>query len=161
MRKDITRSHRAERMPLRRSSFFAPWFDEFFEPSRWLDDLFSSQPAMNIAESPEDYTVTVDLPGVKKEDINIETSNNQLTISAERRSENGGKKGQSEKFFGRYKRTFSLPAGTPAEKIEATSNEGVLSIRIPKGEHAKGRRIEIKEGKTAGQKPAPEQRKGA
>jgi HSP20 family protein len=159
MRKDLSpSSQHAERMPTsRRSSFFSPWFDDMYEPSRWLSDFFSGAmspeiggnrflaPAIDVDETSEAYVVSADLPGVKKEDISIECSGNQLTLSAERKYESGeGKRSERrERFYGSYQRSFTLPTGADADKIEASYEGGVLTVRIPKGETAKARKIEI------------------
>lgn len=160
MKKDITRSEsgRADRMPiLRRPSFFAPWFEDYMEPTRWFDDFFGRDlsrmasddkflsPAIYIDETASEYLVRVDLPGIKKEDINIECTGNQLTISAERKYENedGRKQGRRERFYGTYQRSFTLPTGVDADKIKASFDNGELTVHVPKGEQAKAKRIQI------------------
>jgi HSP20 family protein len=163
MKKDVaTRTNRADRMPVtRRPSFASPWFDDF-EPAKWFDDFFSRDlspfygdnrflaPAIDIDETNEEYLVSADLPGVKKEDISIECAGNQLSISAERKYESvdGKKSDRRERYYGSYQRSFTLPAGADMDKVEASYDGGVLNIRIPKGEQAKGRRIEIGEAKS-------------
>lgn len=163
MKKDIiNRNNRTEQMPMtRRSSFFTPWFDDFFEPTRWFDDFAPKSmsptygehrmftPAMDIEETPEEYIVTADLPGVKKEDISIECSGTQLSISAERKAESveGRKTDRRERYYGAYQRSFTLPAGVDMDKIEASFESGVLTVQIPKGEQARARRIEIGKGR--------------
>ena len=160
MKNDVTRSEsgRAERMPIsRRPSFFTPWFDDDMETTRWFDDFFGRDlsrlarndrflsPAIDIDETADEYRVCADLPGIKKEDINIECAGNQLTISAERRYENedGRKQGRRERFYGTYQRSFTLPTGVDPDKIEALYENGELTIRVPKGEQAKAKRIQI------------------
>jgi HSP20 family protein len=172
MRKDLSRSQpgQVDRMPAsRRSSFLSPWSDDFWEPTRWFDDFFGRDmsnfpmdsrflsPAIDIEESNDEYVVSADLPGIKKEDISIECHENQLTISAERKYEsNEGKKhDRRERFYGTYQRSFTLPSGIDPDKIEASYEGGVLNIRIPKGEQQKARRIEI--GDTKKNKDIPVQ----
>lgn len=159
----VTKNNRPERMPItRRSSFFTPWFDDFFEPTRWFDDFLPKNlspmygenrffaPAMDIDETSEEYIVSADLPGVKREDISIECSGNQLCISAERKAESveGRKTDRRERYYGSYQRSFTLPTGVNMDKIEASYEGGVLTVQIPKGEQARSRRIEI--GKSKG-----------
>jgi len=164
MRRDIaTRNDRAERMPISRraSSFLSPRFEDFFEPTRWFDDFLTRDlmpfygdnrllaPTVDIDETADEYIVSADLPGVKKEDISIECAENQLTISAERKYESveGRKSDRQERYYGSYQRSFTLPSGVDADKVEASYDEGVLTLRIPKGEQAKARKIEIGEPK--------------
>lgn len=162
-RGDVTkREGRGDRLPVsRRSSVFAPWFDDILEPYRWLDDVFSRDvplsgfenrlltPAIDIDETNDAYLVTADVPGVKKDDIKIETVGNQLTISAERRFETteGRRNERRERYYGTFQRSFTLPSGADMEQIEANYDGGVLTVKIPKGEQAKARRIEIGEQK--------------
>jgi HSP20 family protein len=152
MRKDLTtKSNRDDRSPApRRSSFLSPWFDDYLEPTRWFggEDRFLA-PAIDIDETDDEYIVSTDLPGVKKEDISVECVGNQLTLSAERKYESseGKKSDRRERFYGSYQRSFTLPTGVDTDKVEASFEDGVLCVRIPKGEQAKSRRIQIGESK--------------
>jgi HSP20 family protein len=138
-------------------------FEDYFEPTRWFDDFFNREmsrfgdqgrflsPAIDIDETDEEYLVSADLPGIKKEDIQIECSGNQLMISAERKYESteGRKQERRERFYGTFQRSFTLPAGVDADKIQANYESGVLTVRVPKGEQIKSKRIQIGEGKTS------------
>jgi HSP20 family protein len=165
MRRDLSRTQtgQAQRLPAeRRSGFFSPLFEDYFEPARWFDDFFNREmsrygeqarflsPAIDIDETDNEYVVSADLPGIKKEDIQIECSGHQLTISAERKSESteGRKQERRERFYGTFQRSFTLPSGVDADKIQADYEGGVLTVRIPKGEEIKSKRIQIGEGKT-------------
>ena len=161
MRKDLTHSTggRTEHLPVnRRSSFFTPWFDDYMDPARWFDDFFNREfsslsnearvltPAIDIEETADEYVVSADLPGIKKEDINIECTGNQMSISAERKyesTEQARNVDRRERFYGTYRRSFTLPAGVDTDKIEAACEGGVLIVRIPKVEQAKAKRIQI------------------
>ncbi len=105
-------------------------------------------PAVNEKEDEKAYYVEVDLPGVKKEDINVEVKDNILVISGERKFKKEEKdKGyvRTESFFGRFERRFTLPADADAEKIEAKVEDGVLHLMIPKVEEKENtKKIEIK-----------------
>ncbi len=172
MKKDVsTKTNRSDKVPVnRRPSFFTPWFDDFFDSARWFDDIFSRNlsqfsrnlptlsgstddrflsPTIDIDETSNEYLVTADLPGIKKDDIAIECSGNQLTLSAERKYEStdNKKNNRRERYYGTYQRSFSLPTGADMEKVEATYEGGVLTVRIPKGEKAKSRRIQVDEAK--------------
>jgi len=164
MKRDVTRtqSGRADRIPsTRRSNFFSPWFDDYWEPARFFDDFFnrdlpvfsgnarSLAPAIDVDETADEYVVSADLPGIKKEDINIEYTGNQLTISAERKQEmlEGQNPERRERFYGTYQRSFTLPVGVETDKIAANYDGGVLTVHLPKGEKVKAKRIQIAEAK--------------
>ena len=138
--------------------------------SSLLDDFFSDfeRPMMRLSHSPtasqnfslqydvketrEHYLLSFDVPGMKKDDLNIEVKNGQLTISGERRrdvntegSENSIRFGRS---YGKFERMFTLPENVNAENIEAQYEDGVLNLAIPKVEEPKGRNIEIQSEKS-------------
>ncbi len=116
---------------------FDNFFSSFMRPT--YAGRLNFQPTYDVKETKEHFLLTFDLPGVKKEDIKIETKGDQLTISGERSREG--------KAF-KYERTFGLPNNVNTEKIEAQYENGVLSIALPKAEAAQGRRIEIQSGQT-------------
>ncbi len=152
MNRDTTNkaSGRVERFPAsRRLGLFAPWFDDIYNRDESAFPFSAADralaPAVDIEETSDEYMVSADLPGIKKEDISIECVGSQLTISAERKYESpeGRKQDHQERFYGMYQRSFTLPSGVDADKIEASCESGVLTIHIPKAEKAKARRIEI------------------
>lgn len=159
MKKDVTHSnYDRDNLPAsRHAGFFAPWSNDYWEPSRWFDSFFNSDlsvfptdnrflsPAIDIDETADEYVVSADLPGLNQEDISIDCSGNQLTISAERKydSNTGKKQGRRERFFGTYRRTFTLPSGVDTNKIEAGYEGGVLVVHIPKGEQVRSKKIPI------------------
>ena len=104
------------------------------------------RPACDIDESEDHYMLSFDMPGVKKEDLKIEVEGNNLIISGERQSTSATY--HSEKYYGKFERSFTLPTSINAEKIEAHYEDGVLNIALPKAEHAKPRSIQIQ---TSGQ----------
>lgn len=114
-------------------------------------DERSFGPACEISETPEHFHLTVDLPGMKKEDVKIEMAENTLTVSGERKRERNtdakAKVQLYEKSYGFFKRSFTLPASVDESKIEARYEDGVLEINLPKTAAAKPRQIEIKAGK--------------
>ncbi|WP_024789624.1 Hsp20/alpha crystallin family protein [Lebetimonas sp. JH292] len=104
-------------------------------------------PAVNEKADENGYYVEVDLPGVKKEDINISVNEGILSISGERKLEKKEEKEnytRIESFFGRFERSFKLPSDADAEKIEAKFEDGVLKVFIPRKPKAEGKKIEIK-----------------
>ncbi len=92
-------------------------------------------PAVNEKEDEKAYYLEIDLPGIKKEDINIEVQDNMLVISGERKfkkEENDKGYKRVESFFGKFERRFTLPSDADVDKIEAKTEDGVLHIVIPK-----------------------------
>jgi HSP20 family protein len=110
---------------------------------------FSDQswaPVMDIVESEKDFTVKVELPGMKKEDIKINIENNTLSIEGERKTESEEKKKtfhRIERSYGQFYRAVSLPKHVDDAKIKAEFNDGLLTITLPKAETAKTKAIEI------------------
>ena len=128
-----------------------------YNPFRELEDLersfFGRNPVADfktdITENEKEYVLEAELPGFKKEDINIDIDNNYLTISAERNvsNEEKDKKGnviRSERSYGSFSRSFDI-TGVDAEKIDAEYENGVLKLTMPKKEEIipKTRRLEI------------------
>ncbi len=128
------------------------YMDEFFNAwNRPLDHQKDFSPACDITETKSHFIVNVDLPGVKKSDVNIEVNNGILTISGERRNElnqNDGAESYYERTYGTYKRSFNLPESVDPESIEANFENGVLSVALPKAKAKQARKIEIGEGKS-------------
>jgi len=125
------------------------FFDDFFAPSpvriTSSNNLVWS-PACDVTEEEGYYLLSLEAPGVPKDAIKIEVADNTLTVSGEshsknRRSEKGSWYG--ERHYGKFQRSFALPAGTDADKIEANYQDGVLNLMIPKIESAKPRKIQI------------------
>jgi len=101
-------------------------------------------PAIDVYQNRDQFTVVAELPGVKKEEIEISFQGNALTISGERKWEEGDQQAyRSERFFGRFQRTISLPAAVDSEKITATYQDGVLEVVLPKSDEAKPQLIEV------------------
>jgi HSP20 family protein len=123
-------------------------FDSFFgrrdigqsgTARRWV-------PAMDLAETDEQLVLRADLPGMERDDINIEVKDNVLTISGERKAEHE-RKGEGfhriERAFGRFSRSLGLPRGVDAASVTASFENGVLEVRMPKPAERKATRIEI------------------
>ena len=127
-------------------------FNDFlnsFEEERNNDSLTDFKPAVNTREGKEAYHVDVDLPGVKKEDINIDVENNTLTISGKRETKSEVKEEdyyRIESSYGKFERSFTLPEKVDTENIRAACEDGVLEVIIPKLEIEKSsaKKIEIK-----------------
>jgi HSP20 family protein len=103
-------------------------------------------PAVDVYEDKDNLLVTAELPGLKKEDIQISLDNGNLTLSGERKQEEKRQDAdvyRSERWVGRFHRSVSLPCRVEAEKIKATYSEGVLTVTLPKAEDAKPKQIPI------------------
>jgi HSP20 family protein len=128
----------------------APWL-------RDLNRLFSAgagvsafMPAADVIVSPEDVTVYMDVPGVRAENLEIELENDVLTVRGERPYPYGEQDERTwqriERSFGRFERDLRVPRGLDAEAIQAELADGVLTLRVPKPEPLKPRRVEIRSG---------------
>jgi HSP20 family protein len=103
-------------------------------------------PRVDLIENENDYLIHADLPGVSRDDIKINFQDGTLTVSGERRMQNTEDKGdfvRVERSFGHFYRSFALPQMVEVERIKATFNDGVLTIRVPKAEETKPRQIEL------------------
>ena len=111
-------------------------------------ELVAFVPAVNTREAVDAYYIEVDLPGVKKEEIEITTEDNVLTISGERKMSEEVKEEdyyKVESVYGKFSRSFTLPEDTDESKIEAQFENGVLEIKIPKkAEVHKVKKIKVK-----------------
>jgi HSP20 family protein len=108
-------------------------------------------PACEVAEADGHYLLSLDIPGMKREDIKIEVNENILTISGERKRESKSdekdKFQRYEKAYGFFKRSFSLPVTIEAGKVEAHYQDGVLELCLPKAPTAKAYRVEVQSGR--------------
>ena len=101
-------------------------------------------PAVDIHEDKDGYHVSVDLPGVKPEDIEVTTHNSVLSIRGTRGTTNEDKEQKrSERVYGAFLREFSMPENADLDRIEAKSNHGVLDLYIPKVPKAAPKRITV------------------
>jgi HSP20 family protein len=106
-------------------------------------------PALDIAEGKDAYLVTVELPGVKLDDLEITLEDGLLTIQGERHFVNDSSEEQFhrvERSSGDFRRAITLPAHVVADEIEASMEDGVLRILVPKAEEAKAKRIQVTPG---------------
>lgn len=104
-------------------------------------------PSLDISETAEGYEVTVDIPGVKPEDVKLEIHENQLVVSGKREScEEKKEKNyhRVERSFGEFQRTVLLPSAVNQDKIEATYDAGVLHVTLPKAVKNGAKKIEVK-----------------
>ena len=104
-------------------------------------------PAIDVSEDDGNYVVTAELPGVKREDVNVELEEDVLTIRGEKRSEREEKKEKRrfvERSYGTFSRSFTLPANADPERVSAAFKDGVLTVTIGKRPEAKPRVVDIK-----------------
>jgi HSP20 family protein len=106
-------------------------------------------PAMDLAEKPTEYEITAEIPGVDENDIEVKLVNHTLTIKGEKSEEKEEKKKDyylSERRYGSFQRSFQVPDGVDANKIDARFAKGVLIIKLPKTVEAQNaeKKIEVK-----------------
>ncbi|MFB6273107.1 MAG: Hsp20/alpha crystallin family protein [Salinibacter sp.] len=125
-------------------------FDRFF-PSRGENQESSSQqavwrPRMDLVETGDNYRLHLDLPGMSPDDITISYQDDELVVSGERTTERADADEEFvrvERSFGQFRRAFTLPRTVDAENIEASYDNGVLTVTVPKAESVKPRQIDI------------------
>jgi HSP20 family protein len=120
-------------------------FDTFFggrtanEARRWI-------PAMDLVETNDHLVLKADLPGLDKDDVEIEIKDGVLTVSGERRTEHQDSSNgyhRVERAYGRFSRSLSLPQDVDADQVQADFDKGVLEVRIPKPAERKPHRVQI------------------
>lgn len=123
--------------------FFSPTVfeePELMTPTAWY-------PSVDIKENKDEFVVTAELPGLKKEDIHISYKDGLLTIEGERKKETEEKDvnyHRVERTYGKFSRSFQLPAMVKQDNIDAKYKDGILEIHLPKVEEAKPKEIEVK-----------------
>ncbi|MDZ4667100.1 MAG: Hsp20/alpha crystallin family protein [bacterium] len=113
-------------------------FDSFFNDgmAKFERNVFFT-PRVDVVENELQFEVHLALPGLKKDEINIEVEKNVMTVSGERKikAENKGEKFHMvENFYGKFSRSFSLPENVDSTKIDAQFTDGILSVLLPKSE---------------------------
>lgn len=119
---------------------------DFSWPSR-DSGLFSGwSPALDVFDDKDNLVVKAELPGLKKEEIELSLHDGVLTISGERKRESEKKEGESfrsERYFGKFQRSVTLPTAVDANKVNAAYKDGVLTVELPKAEEAKPKQIAV------------------
>ncbi len=141
----------------------------FEEMERWMDEMFRRpfslfhpswlpalkfpamkefSPSVDIFEDKDDVVVKAEIPGIKKEDLDVKLEEDTITISGEKKTEEKVEKKdyyRLERSYGSFSRSFSLPTDVQTDKAKATFKDGVLEVRVPKTEEAKrkARKVEI------------------
>ncbi|NOY39509.1 MAG: Hsp20/alpha crystallin family protein [Nitrospirae bacterium] len=135
------------------------WFEEdvFRRPfsllgPSWLPrlrfpELEEISPVVDIYEEGDDVVVKAEMPGIKKDDVDVSLTDNTITISGEKKKEEKVEKKnyyRLERSYGSFTRTFRLPAEVQSDKAKAKFKDGILEIRVPKTEEAKKREKKVK-----------------
>ncbi len=128
---------------------FEGFLEDWFNPLRTgaplqAEDFIS--PFCDFQDTDTQYLIDVEMPGVRKEDIKLEMRDNQLSIFAEQKYETKKEEGglrYSERRYGKFQRTFSMPTPVSANGVEASYQDGILHISIPKSEEAKAKQIQV------------------
>jgi HSP20 family protein len=122
-------------------------FDDFV-PTRTGEDRESSiwAPRADLSETDDAYVIAIDLPGVSRDDLEITVEDGTLKVSGERSMREETQSGQFyriERAYGRFFRSFNFGSNVDPDRIEASFDDGVLTIRAGKAEERKPRRIEV------------------
>lgn len=146
---------RTVRSPLARhwNDDFDNLFEGFFRPLRMIDEEPAGTglaPRLDVVERDAEFVVQAELPGVKKDDIEVTMEDGVLTISAEARSETEEKEGErvirQERRYGKYLRSLRLGKDIDDKKVKASFKDGILELTLPKAEAVKPKKITVDVG---------------
>ncbi len=139
--------------PLREMQTMRDMMDRFFEepfiggPRQWTQTDHNYPLALDVAEDENHYIVRASVPGVAPDEVDVTLTDNVLTIKGETKSEENIDETNyhlRERRYGSFMRSITLPAAVDADQVEATHENGVLTLRLPKTEAVKPKRIAIK-----------------
>jgi HSP20 family protein len=121
-----------------------PWW-----PERWFgrEELELKAPAVDVYEEKDDIVVKAELPGMAKEDVEVNLTDSMLTIKGQKKKEEEIKEEnyyRSERSYGSFLRTLELPREVQPDKVKASFKNGILEVRMPKTEEAKTKEIKVK-----------------
>ncbi len=128
------------------------------EMNRLFDSVFGRTPArtgfdfvpvVDIEETPEQFIIKADLPGISPKDVKVNLMGDTLTIRGERKQESTKSEAnlvRCERVYGSFERAFTLGAPVRADQVKASFKDGVLEVQVPKAEEARLREIEVKVG---------------
>jgi HSP20 family protein len=116
--------------------FRSEWERAFLAPRTFAADL-ARQPLIDLADNGKEYLLRAEIPGIDKEDLNIEVGENEIEISGETKAEEKEEDKERgylrrERRYSRFYRTLPLPDSVIADKVEAELKDGVLTVRLPK-----------------------------
>jgi len=104
-------------------------------------------PSFDVRETADGYAFTADMPGIRKEDLDIQMAGNRLTISGKRETDSANEEGQvysQERSFGTFTRTFTLPEEVESGKVQAELKDGVLRLLVPKSPEVRPQKISVR-----------------
>lgn len=125
-------------------SFFSP-FPSLLRSLR--GEALRGVPAVDVYEEKDDVVVKAEIPGLTKSDVEVSLTGTTLTLSGEKKKEKEVKEEEysySERTYGKFSRTLSLPCEVKSENAKATFKDGILEVRIPKTDEAKKRHYNVK-----------------
>ena len=152
---NVIRYHAPDSAPwsaLDRWSNLRDELNSFFDMPSWssfdrTSQLFTGwSPALDLYESADHFEAVVELPGMRKEDIDISLHDGTLTISCERKrgkGSNGETAQRTERYVGAFRRSVALPSRVDPSKVSATYQDGILKVTLPKTEEAKPKQIQV------------------
>ena len=111
-----------------------------------LEPVSNWAPALDVFQDKDNVIVKAELPGMKKEEIEITLLEGTLTLSGERKYEEEHKEEDTfrrERFYGKFRRSVALPVPVDTAKVKAAYRDGVLTVTLPKAEEAKPRQIQV------------------
>jgi HSP20 family protein len=121
-----------------------PWW-----PERWFktERMELTAPAVDLYEEKDDIVVKAELPGIEKNNIEVNLTDHTLTIKGEKKKEEEIKEKnyyRAERSYGSFVRTLELPRDVHTDKVKATFKNGILEVRLPKTEEAKAKEVKVK-----------------
>lgn len=143
---------RSSRSMSRREDPFREFEDLYGQLGRWMDSAFGRvaeawrtwSPLADVSETEDAYLVEVELPGVKRNDVTVDLAGTELTINGERKeTERQGWFRHRTRRTGQFHYRVTLPQHADADPVKATLEDGVLTVRVPKSDAAKRRRITV------------------
>jgi HSP20 family protein len=142
---------RMSKLPVQWLNQFGPHFGNGYVNQAWV-------PTVDITERKDAYLVMAELPGIGPSDLEVTFSDGLLTIQGERHATgdaagNGDARGddkvhRAERRYGAFRRSIALPSHVQADKIEATTQDGVLQILVPKSQEARAKHIQVHAGRS-------------
>ena len=128
--------------------------NSLFESPFWANSTPQAQlfngwtPCLDLYQTTDDIVAVVELPGMRKEDIEISLHDGVLTIGGERKDETpeGDKAARTERFVGKFRRSISLPTRVDSGNVGASYKDGLLTITLPKAEEVKPKQIQVNVG---------------
>jgi HSP20 family protein len=140
-------------MQYQRPSLLWPAFGRLAGLPDELERLFESPltgwaPALDVHEDKDSFSIRAELPGMKREDIEVTLQDGALVISGERKEEKVGEETtvhRQERYYGKFTRVLTLPAAVSGDKVKAQYKDGILTVTLPKAEEAKPKAITVSE----------------